>query len=156
MIRYKRCHRLLRATTKENANYKLLTIVFLFLWFNLRHMTLTSKKSWCRYRRPCILKSRINDPDVMMQEVAVRGGNLYITNPHLTIAFGRVDMSRSRWRSFLKGNLNKMIIFFKGVGSFMKGKVWVNDCYIIWKKIGFTRRIFFISDVKIVCEKLIS
>ncbi|KAI8432764.1 hypothetical protein MSG28_013723 [Choristoneura fumiferana] len=35
-----------------------------------------------------MLKSRMKEPEVMMQDTAVRGGNLYISVPHLTIALG--------------------------------------------------------------------
>lgn len=52
-----------------------------------------------------MLKSRMKEPDAMMQEAAVSGGSLYMIKPHLTIALGRVGMSRSRSISFLKGNL---------------------------------------------------
>jgi hypothetical protein len=54
-----------------------------------------------------MLKSRIKDPDDMMQEAAERGGSLYITKPHLTIALGNMDTSRTLCSSFLKGNLGR-------------------------------------------------
>lgn len=41
----------------------------------------------------------------MIQDAAVNGGNLYISVPHLTIAFGRVDTSLMCCKFFLNGNL---------------------------------------------------